>query len=69
MAELKTSDFYYGAILSHFVNNGICPVLLEAGKDRQLYEFMTDNRDFVLFAKYRSKTTTSKEDYISWFGK
>lgn len=66
MSKIKEADFYYGAILSYFINNGIYPVLLEPGKDRQIYEFTTDQGDFNLFSKYRSVTTTSNEEYTSW---
>lgn len=41
-------------------------MLVEQGKDRQLYQLATDHGDFKLFAKYRSKPSTINEDYISW---
>lgn len=67
MAKLKESDFYYGAVLSMLLNNKICPALVESGKDRQVYEFTTDQGDFKLFLKYRSAPTTKNEDiYRSW---
>lgn len=66
MSRFAESDFYYGAILSYFINNGIYPALVEPGKDRQIYEFTTDQGDFNLFTKYRSVSTTSNEEYISW---
>lgn len=66
MSKFAESDFYYGAILSFFINNGIYPALVEPGKDRQIYEFTTDQGDFKLFTKYRSIPTTSSEAYTSW---
>ena len=67
MAKLLESDFYYGAILSTLLNNGICPMLIEGGTDRQVYDFTTDQKDFRMFAKYRSSPINTKtEDYFSW---
>lgn len=42
MSKLKEADFCYGAVLSTLFNNGICPMLIEGGNDRQVYEFTTD---------------------------
>lgn len=67
MAKLKEADFYYGAMLSTLFNNGICPMLIEGGNDRQVYEFTTNKEDFRLFVKYRSlPIATKREDYLSW---
>lgn len=67
MAKLKESDFYYGAILSMLLNNGICPMLIEGGDNRRVYEFTTNKKNFRLFLKYRSSPlNTKKEDYWSW---
>ena len=66
MSKLKEADFYYGAILSTLLNNKICPVLIEGGADRQVYDFTTDHKDFRLFVKYRSVPTTKAQDYNSW---
>lgn len=67
MSKLKEADFYYGAVLSTLINNGICPMLIEGGNDRQVYEFATDQGDFRLFLKYRSfATATKRGDYLSW---
>ncbi len=67
MASMKESDFYYGAVISTLINNKICPALVESGKDRQIYEFTTDQGDFKLFLKYRSAPKTKNEDgYRSW---
>ena len=67
MAKLRESDFYYGAILSTLLNNGICPMLIEGGTDRQVYDFTTNDKEFRLFAKYRSAPINTKaEGYYSW---
>lgn len=67
MARLKEADFYYGSIISMLLNNEICPVLVEGGADRQVYEFTTNEGDFKLFLKYRSEPIQTKaEGYQSW---
>ena len=69
MADLREGDFYYGAILSHCFNQGICPLLIEGKgkKNRRLYDCTTNEGDFKLFAKYRSAPNKSeKEGYNSW---
>ena len=67
MPRLKEADFYYGAVLSGLFNNGIHPVLIEGGNDRQVYEFTTNKKNFRLFLKYRSRSNETKaSDYSSW---
>lgn len=67
MAKLKEADFYYGSIISTLLNNNICPVLVEGGTDRQIYEFTTNEGDFKLFLKYRSEPIQTKTaGYQSW---
>lgn len=67
MSKLKETDFYYGAVLSTLFNNGICPMLIEGGNDRQVYDFTTDYEDFRLFVKYRSTGRQgAKDGYMSW---
>lgn len=66
MSKLKEADFYYGSVLSTLINNKICPVLIEGGTDRQVYDFATDHKDFRLFVKYRSTPTTKTQEYNSW---
>lgn len=67
MAKLKEADFYYGAVLSALFNNGICPMLIEGGADRQVYDFTADHAEFRLFVKYRSIPIGTKTDgYESW---
>ena len=67
MSKLMESDFYYGAVLSTLLNNGICPMLIEGGADRQVYDFTTDEKEIRMFVKYRSAPIETKtEDYFSW---
>ena len=67
MSKLKKADFYYGAVLSTLLNNGICPMLIEGGEDRQIYDFTTNHKDFRLFVKYTSLPIDTKtKDYASW---
>lgn len=67
MSELKVADFYYGAILSNLINDKLCPVLIENGQGRRIYNCATNSGDFRILAKYRSNPTeTKKDDYSSW---
>ena len=66
MSKLKEADYYYGAVLSTLLNHDICPALIEGGKDRQIYDFTTDHKDFRLFLKYRSIPNVEGQDYTSW---
>lgn len=67
MSILKEADFYYGAVLSTLINRGICPALVESGKDRQIYDFVTNKKEFRLFVKYRSRPINTKTpEYSSW---
>ncbi len=67
MSKLKEADFYYGAVLSTLFNNGISPMLIEGGNDRQVYDFTTDCKNFRLFVKYRSSGREgAKNGYMSW---
>ena len=64
MSILKEADFYYGAVLSTLINRGICPALVESGKDRQIYDFVTNKKEFRLFVKYRSRPINTKHRSI-----
>lgn len=67
MSRLREADFYYGAILSTLLNNGVCPMLIEGGTDRRVYDCTTNKNEFRMFAKYRSSPiNTKKEGYYSW---
>ncbi|NLJ40992.1 MAG: hypothetical protein GX352_05200 [Clostridiales bacterium] len=67
MSKIKISDFYYGAILSMLLNNGIRPILVESGQNRQIYDLGTDRNNCILFMKYRAdKQDTKTPNYKSW---
>lgn len=67
MSRIKTADFYYGAVLSMLLNNGVMPALFENGDDRQVYDFTTDKSECRLFVKYRANKNGAKNpDYSSW---
>lgn len=68
MSILKEADFYYGAVLSTLINPlGFVRLLVESGKDRQIYDFMTNKKEFRLFVKYRSRPLNTKTpEYSSW---
>jgi len=67
MPKFKVADFYYGAVLSMLFNNNITPALVEGNNDRQIYDFTTDNGNFRLFIKYRSKGRLGSDgEYRSW---
>lgn len=62
--KFKEADFYYGAVLSLLFNNGIDPALVESSNSRQIYDFTTDNVDFRLFIKYRTRGRLGKKDNV-----
>lgn len=67
MSKIKAADFYYGAVLSMLLNNGVMPALVENSDDRQVYDFTTDKSECRLFVKYRAnKNGTKNPDYSSW---
>lgn len=67
MSRIKVSDFYYGAVLSMLMSNGVRPVLIESDTNRRVYDLTTDNEDCRLFMKYRAdKLDIKTQDYNSW---
>jgi hypothetical protein len=54
MGFVRKADFYYGAMLSGLVNNGIAPAIIEPGDSRRIYSLTTDKGNFRIYAKYRS---------------
>lgn len=68
MANLSTTDFLYGAIISNLLNNKTQIALLEAdGNRRRKYRISTDKRDFILLAKYSKHPQKRKGDgFVSW---
>lgn len=66
MSRVTQSDFFYGAVLSVLFNNKMCPVLVEGGDDRRIYDVITNKDSYTLFMKYRSRPATLNDDYQSW---
>jgi hypothetical protein len=65
--KLKVADFYYGAVLSLLFNTGVDPALVESSNSRQIYDFTTDNVDFRIFIKYRTRGRLGVGgNYRSW---
>jgi len=62
LAKFAEADFYYGAVLSKLIHEKICPVLIDGNRDRQVYEFATNDGDFRLFVKYRSTPNSTQKD-------
>ncbi|MFS0567210.1 hypothetical protein [Brevibacillus invocatus] len=54
MGALRKADFYYGSLLSCFVNNGLAPAIIEPGETRRIYKLATNDGDFQIYAKYVS---------------
>jgi len=54
MGAVRKADFYYGSLLSCFVNNGLAPAIIEPGDSRRIYKITTDNGDYQIYAKYVS---------------
>jgi hypothetical protein len=66
--SLKKSDYYYGAVVSHVIKYGVCPVILGKPVDsRRVYSIMTDQISCVLSAKYAvQKNSTHKGKRYLW---
>lgn len=66
MGKMSQADFYFGASLSVLFNNKMRPALVENGTNRRIYDLSTDNGDFKIFMKYRTKPGTDNEEITSW---
>lgn len=64
MANIRKSDYYYGAFLSVIMNNGITPMLIENNESRRIFFIATDSSDFEVFTKYSSTAHPSHKDAI-----
>ena len=51
MSILRKADFYYGAMLSCLINNGLAPMIIEPGDSRRIYSLTTNNDDYKIYAK------------------
>lgn len=63
MSNIRKSDFYYGSLLSVFINNGIAPAIIEAGDERRIYSVTTDRGEYEIYTKYVSKPAEGKNKH------
>ncbi len=54
MGVVRKADFYFGSMLSCFINNGLAPAIIEPGESRRIYKMTTNNGDYQIYAKYVS---------------
>ncbi|WP_340673624.1 hypothetical protein [Brevibacillus agri] len=67
MGALRKADFYYGSLLSCFVNRGLAPAIIEPGESRRIYKLATNDGDFRIYAKYVSASLPrQKNDVRLW---
>jgi len=67
MGAVRKADFYYGSMLSCFINNGLAPAIIEPGDSRRIYKMTTDNGDYQIYAKYvSSPLRRQKKDAQLW---
>lgn len=61
MSTVRKADFYYGALLSGFVNNGVAPAIIEPGDSRRIYKIANDQGEYRIYAKYSSSPLKRKK--------
>ena len=66
MGKMSQADFFFGAALSVLFNNNMVPALVENGSDRRIYDVTTNDGDFRLYMKYRTKPSTDNDLLTSW---
>lgn len=66
MGRMSQSDFFFGAALSVLFNNKMVPALVENGSERRIYDVTTNDGDYRLYMKYRTKPSTDNDDLTSW---
>ena len=67
MGYVRKADFYYGAMLSGLVNNGIAPAIIEPGDSRRIYSLTTNSGNYRIYAKFVSTPTKrQKADTQLW---
>ena len=66
MTGVREADFYYGAVLSALFNKGYAPSLIENESDRQVYDVTTNDGNYRIFMKYRSRAREGENNYKSW---
>lgn len=67
MSETKKSHHYFGAALSHLINNGCKIAIIESSSTINTYSIFTDANEYELLMKYRALDRIStKRDSRSW---
>ncbi len=67
MSVVRKADFYYGALMSVLINNGIVPVIIERGESRRIYTMTTNKGNYEIYAKYVSSPIKRKnKDVKLW---
>ncbi|NUK29314.1 hypothetical protein HT574_04105 [Parageobacillus sp. VR-IP] len=62
MATIYKRDYFYGALLFALVNGGLTPALFEKPSDnRQIYEVTTNQNSYIIYTKYNTSPTGSKD--------
>jgi hypothetical protein len=62
VAVIRKADYYYGSLLSVLVNGGLVPALFEKENDnRQIYEVTTDKGTYLIYTKYNTTPSGSKD--------
>lgn len=64
MTKIRKADFYYGSLLSFFINNGIAPAIVEPGESRRIYSVTTDQEEYEIYTKYASMPGKRKNEHI-----
>jgi len=64
MTKIRKADFYYGSLLSVFINNGIAPAIVEPGENRRIYSVTTDQGEYEIYTKYASMPAKRKNEHI-----
>jgi len=63
MTTIRKADFYYGSLLSVFINNGMAPAIVEPGENRRIYSVTTDQGEYEIYTKYVSTPGTRKNNH------
>ncbi|WP_026801329.1 hypothetical protein [Pontibacillus halophilus] len=63
MTTIRKADFYYGSLLSVFINNGMAPAIVEPGENRRIYSVTTDNGEYEIYTKYVSSPGSRKNNH------
>ena len=65
MAMICKRDYFYGPLLFALVNGGLTPALFEKPSDnRQIYEVTTNQNSYIIYTKYNTLPTGSKD--LTW---